>query len=68
VRDAAKAFYISAVAQLRAFKETRYVIVHVRGDFDELNVQRAITRIRDFMNGLSSKITEKTRRPIRRSL
>jgi hypothetical protein len=65
-RDAARAFYSAAVAQLRAFKETRNQIMHMRGSFDELDAQRAINQVRDFMNGLSAKVGEKTRRPIRR--
>ena len=65
-RDAARAFYTSAVAQLRAFKETRNRIMHMRGNFDELDAQRAINQVRDFMNGLSAKIGEKTHRPIRK--
>ncbi len=65
-RDAARAFYTAAVAQLRAFKETRNKIMHMRGSFDELDAQRAINQVRDFMNGLSAKIGEKTRKPIRR--
>jgi hypothetical protein len=65
-RDAARAFYTAAVAQLRSFKETRNRIMHMRGEFDELDAQRAINQVRDFMNGLSAKIDEKTRRPIRR--
>ncbi len=63
-RDAARAFYTSAVAQLRASKETRNRIMHMRGSFDELDAQRAINQVRDFINGLSAKIGEKTRRPI----
>jgi hypothetical protein len=63
-RDAARAFYTSAVAQLRAFKETRNRVMHTRGSFDELDAQRAINQVREFMNGLSAKIGEKTRRPI----
>jgi hypothetical protein len=63
-RDAARAFYTAAVAQLRAFKETRNRIMHMRGGFDELDAQRAINQVRDFMNGLSAKIGEKTRKPI----
>lgn len=35
-RDAARAFYTAAVAQLRAFKETRNRIMHMRGNFNEL--------------------------------
>jgi hypothetical protein len=63
-RDAARAFYTAAVAQSRAFKETRNRIMHMRGNFDELNARRAINQVRDFMNGLSAKIGEKTRRAI----
>ena len=63
-RDAARSFYSAAVAQLRAFKETRNRIMHMRGSFDELDAQRAMTQVRDFMNGLSAKIGERTRRPI----
>jgi hypothetical protein len=65
-RDAARGFYTAAVAQLRAFKETRNRIMHMRGDFDELDAQRAMGQVRDFMNGLSAKVDEKTRRPIRK--
>jgi hypothetical protein len=65
-RDAARSFYTAAVAQLRAFKEIRNRIMHGRGCVDELDAQRAINQVRDFMNGLSAKIGEKTRRPIRR--
>jgi hypothetical protein len=65
-RDAARAFYSDAVAQLRAFKETRNRIMHMRGSFDELDAQRSTNQVRDFMNGLSAKLGEKTRRPIRR--
>jgi hypothetical protein len=43
-RDAARAFYTAAVAQLRAFKETRNAIMHMRGNFDELDAQRTINR------------------------
>jgi hypothetical protein len=63
-RDAARTFYTAAVAQLRAFKETRNRIMHMRGSFDELDARRAVNQVRDFMNGLSAKIGEKTRRPI----
>jgi hypothetical protein len=40
--------------------------MHTRGKFDELDAQRAINQVRDFMNGLSAKIGEKTKTPIRR--
>lgn len=66
-RDAARAFYAAAIAQLRAFKETRNRIMHTRGPvFDDLDALRAINQVRDFMNGLSAKIGEKTKTPIRR--
>jgi hypothetical protein len=65
-RDAAGAFYTAAVAQLRAFKETRNRVMHMRGAFDDLDAQRAMNQVRDFMVGLCRKIGEKTRHPIRR--
>lgn len=65
-KDAAGSFYTAAVAQLRAFKETRNRVMHMRGSFDELDALRAINQVRDFMNGLSLKIGEKTRKPIRK--
>jgi hypothetical protein len=40
--------------------------MHVRRDYDEMDALRAIHQVRDFMNGLSAKIGEKTRKPIRR--
>jgi hypothetical protein len=63
-RDAIKAFYIPAVAQLRALKETRNSIMHMRGDFHKTIASKAITQVRDFMNDLSAKIGEKTKHPI----
>jgi hypothetical protein len=66
-RDAALAFYTGAVAQFDAFKDKyRNAVMHMRRSYDELDAQRAINQVRDFMNGLSAKIGEKTRRPIRR--
>jgi hypothetical protein len=66
-KDAALAFYSGALGQLHAFKDTfRNVVMHVRRDYDELDGQRAINQVRDFMDSLSAKIGEKTRRPIRR--
>jgi hypothetical protein len=65
-RDAARTFYTGAVAQLRAFKETRNRLMHMRGSFDELDALWAIGQVRDFMNGLPAKIGEKTKTPIRR--
>lgn len=66
-KDAAAAFYSGATGQLHAFKDTyRNVTMHVRRRYDELDALRAINQVCDFMNGLSKKIGEKTRRPIRR--
>jgi hypothetical protein len=65
IRDAARAFYAGAIAHLRALKESRNRVMHTRGPpLDELDAQRAMNQVRDFMNGLSVKIGEKTRRPI----
>jgi len=64
--DAIRTFYSSAIAQLKAFKETRNRVSHMRGDFDDLDAQRAIRQVRDFMDGLSVKISEKTNGPIRK--
>jgi hypothetical protein len=66
-KDAAAAFYSGAIGQMHAFKDTyRNVTMHVRKRYDELDALRAINQVRDFMNGLSSKIDEKTSRPIKR--
>ena len=67
IKDAALAFYSGAVGQLHGFKDTfRNVTMHVRRRYDELDALRSISQVRDFMNGLSAKIGEKTRRPIRK--
>ena len=56
-----------ALGQFHAFKELyRNAVMHVRADYDEFQALRAIHQVRDFMNGLSEKIGEKTRRPIRK--
>jgi hypothetical protein len=66
-KDAALAFYSGAIGQFHAFKDTyRNVTMHVRRRYDELDALRAINQVRDFMNGLSAKIGEKTRGPIKR--
>jgi hypothetical protein len=36
-REAARSFDTTAVAQLRAFKETRNTVAHMPGSFDELD-------------------------------
>jgi hypothetical protein len=64
-KDAALAFYSGAIAQFHGFKDTfRNVTMHVRKRYDELDALRSINQVRDFMNGLSAKIGEKTRKPI----
>lgn len=66
-KDAMQAFYSGAIGQVHAFKDTyRNVVMHARRSYDELDALRAINHVRDFMNGLSVKIGEKTRSPIRR--
>lgn len=64
-KDAALAFYSGAIGQLHAFKDTyRNAVMHFRRSYDQLDALRATSQVRDFMNGLSAKIGEKTRRPI----
>jgi hypothetical protein len=64
-KDAMQAFYSGAIGQLHGFKDTfRNVVMHVRRRYDELDALRAINQVREFMNGLSAKIGETTRRPI----
>lgn len=66
-KDAATAFYSGAVAQLHAFKDKfRNAIMHVRKSYKEPETLQAINQVRDFMNALSVKVGEKTRRPIRK--
>jgi hypothetical protein len=64
-KDAMLAFYSGTIGQLHGFKDTyRNVVMHVRRNYDELEALRAINQVRDFMNGLSAKIGERTRGPI----
>ena len=64
-KDAAMAFYSGAVAQLHGFKDKfRNAVMHVRKSYDELEAVQAMNQVRDFMNGLSVKVGETTRRPI----
>jgi hypothetical protein len=65
-KDAAKTFYADAVAQMRSFKEARNRVMHMRGDFDDLDATRTMRRVQEFMSGLSAKIGERTRQPISR--
>lgn len=66
-KDAALAFYNGALAHIHAFKDKyRNVTMHVRGRYGEMETLTALDHVREFMNGLSAKIGETTRRPIRR--
>jgi hypothetical protein len=66
-RDAALAFYSGACGQFHAFKDKyRNLVMNFRASYDELDALRAINQVRDFMNGLSAKVKENTRRPIRK--
>jgi hypothetical protein len=66
-RDAARDFYSGAVHHFEGFKDRyRNAVMHVRASYDELDALRTINQVRDFMNGLSAKIGEKTKTPIRR--
>lgn len=66
-KDAAQDFYAGALSQFEGFKDKyRNAVSHVRKQYDELEALSAINHVRDFMNGLSRKIGEKTRRPITR--
>jgi hypothetical protein len=66
-RDAARDFYSGAVHHFEGFKDKyRNAIMHGRRNYDELDALRAINQVEEFMNGLSVKIGEKKRGPIRR--
>jgi len=67
LRDAALGFYTGTLGQFHAFKELyRNAVMHVRADYDGFDALRAIGQVHDFMTGLSEKIGEKTRGPIRK--
>jgi hypothetical protein len=64
-KDVALAFYNGAIAHYHGFKDMyRNDVSHVRREYGEADALRAINQVRDFMNGLSSKIGETTRRPV----
>ena len=66
-RDAALGFNTGTLGQFHAFKELyRNAVMHVRADYDGFDALRAIGQVHDFMTGLSEKIGEKTRGPIRK--
>jgi len=66
-KDAALGFYKGAVAHFHAFKDKyRNAVMHVRRQYDEHDALQAINQVRDFMHVLSSKIGEKTKKPIQK--
>jgi hypothetical protein len=65
-KDEALGFYNGAMGHFHAFKDKyRNMVMHVRERYEELQAEIALNHVRDFMNGLSLKVNEKTQRPIR---
>jgi hypothetical protein len=66
-RDAALSFYSGAAGQFHALKDKyRNLVMRFRASYGELEAAQAINQVKDFMNGLSLRVSEKTRRPIRK--
>jgi hypothetical protein len=66
-RDAARDFYSGAVGQFEGFKDKyRNAVMHVRASYTELDALSAMHHVRDFMNGLSRKIGQNTKKQITR--
>jgi hypothetical protein len=60
VRDEAQEFYSGLRADLNGFKdEYRNSVSHVRKEYDEFEALRALTKVREFMERLSARITYK---------
>ena len=65
-KDDALSFYNGAIAHFEAFKDQyRNLVMHVRKRYEPWEALIALNHVRDFMNGLSLKITEDTKGPIR---
>ena len=65
-KDEALAFYNGALGHFLAFKDQyRNMVMHVRERYEEWQGEIALNHLRDFMNGLSLKLSEKTKQPIR---
>ena len=65
-KDEALAFYNGAVAHFDSFKDKyRNAVSHVRKRYDATEAEQAIRQVRDFMNGLSLKVGEETKGPIK---
>ena len=66
-KDAAQEFYKSALSHFSAFKDKyRNAVMHVRKLYSDEEATSAMTHVREFMNGLSAKIGQGTRKPIRK--
>lgn len=66
-REAARDFYSGSVHHFEGFKDKyRNAVMHTRARYDAAMALQVVGQVRDFMNGLSAKIGEKTKTPIRR--
>jgi hypothetical protein len=62
-KDAALAFYSGARADLNGFKdEYRNLVMHVRGNYDDLHALRALTNVHSFMERIAAKIDHRHHR------
>ncbi len=62
-KDEILEFYNGAIGQFNGFKdEFRNQVMHVRKSYNEFEAASALTRVRDFMAKLASRIDEKGRR------
>jgi hypothetical protein len=63
VKDALLEFYNGAIGQFYGFKdEFRNQVMHVRKKYDAYDSERALVRVRDFMEKLAGRIDEKGRK------
>jgi hypothetical protein len=63
LKDSLLDFYSGSLGQFMGFKdEFRNQVMHVRRSYDEFEAASALTRVRDFMGKLASKIDEKGKR------
>jgi hypothetical protein len=64
-KDAALDFYSGALAHFNGFKDQyRNMVMHVRKIYEPWEAEMAMRHVRDFMNKLSTKIGEGTKRPL----
>jgi hypothetical protein len=65
-KDDALGFYSGAIAHFTGFKDQyRNSVMHVRKAYLQADAEMAMRQVRDFMNGLSEKIGEQTKGPIK---